>query len=43
MMWMQMGDKVFTELGGCEIFCKVAIRRPKRRQNILTIVLGKSL
>jgi len=31
MMWMQMGDKVCTELGGCEIFCKVAIRRPKRR------------
>jgi hypothetical protein len=42
-MWMQVGDKVFTELGGSEILCKVAIRRPKRRQDILTIVLGKIL
>jgi hypothetical protein len=42
-MLMQMGDKVYTELGDSEIFCKAAIRRPKRRMNILTIVLGKSL
>jgi len=42
-MWMQTGDKVYTELGDCEMFCKAAIRRPKRRQNVLTIVMGKSL
>jgi len=26
-----MGDKVYTELRDCEIFCKAAISRLKRR------------